>query len=104
MRADGVGVEQSAHELHGGLDRLGLEAFDLGGECARRRPDEPGDERAIPFGQPDDRDLGAGAVDRGFGDLSQDRIERPSFRKSAAGPRERGERLGDVDASVDHAR
>ena len=102
VRRDGVGVQQPAHELRGGLDRLGMEALDLGGQCARRRPDEPGDERAIAFRQPDDRDLGAGAMDRGFGDLSQDRIQRPSVRKSTAGPRERGERLGDVDASVDH--
>ena len=102
VRPTASASSERAHELCGRFDRLGLKALDLGRERARRGPDQARDEAAVPLGEPDDCDLRAGAVNRGFGELRQDRLECRALGESTAGPRERGERLGDVDATVDH--
>ena len=86
MRPTASASRRPRTDLCGGLDRFGTEAFDLGREGARRRPDEAGDERAARFREPDHRDLGAGAVNRGFGDLGEDRIERRTLGEGTACP------------------
>ena len=78
-----------------GLDRLAPKPSISAASAARRRPDEPGNERAVTFGQPDALRSSAPAPwIAASADLPSPRIESsaPPSCESTAGPRERGER------------